>query len=66
MILALLGGIIRYQGSIPIVNANSVQYYNDKTEIELKGPSAGRRTSGTKAHTSIFRYRNEDRDGWQN
>ena len=37
MILAALGGVIRYQATIPIVNENYVQFYNDKTAVELKG-----------------------------
>ena len=37
IILALLGGIIRYQSAVPVVNDNSVQFYNDKTAIEQIG-----------------------------
>ena len=37
MMLALLGGIVRYQAAVPVVNENSVQFYNDKTAVELKG-----------------------------
>jgi hypothetical protein len=37
MILALLGGIVRYQAAIPVVDENYIQFYNDKTAVELKG-----------------------------
>ena len=38
LFLALLGGIIRYQSNQPIAEGeNYVQYYNDKTAVELKG-----------------------------
>jgi len=38
LVLAVLGGIVRYQSSLPVAESeNYVQYYNDKTAIELKG-----------------------------
>jgi competence protein ComEC len=37
MVLALLGGIVRYQAGLPTINENYVQFYNDKTVVELKG-----------------------------
>jgi len=37
LMLALLGGIVRYQAAVTVVNVNSVQFYNDKTAVELKG-----------------------------
>ena len=37
LILAVLGGIVRYQSSLPVVNENYVQYYNDQSAVELKG-----------------------------
>ena len=37
LMLALLGGIVRYQSTIPVVNENYVRFYNDKTAVELKG-----------------------------
>jgi competence protein ComEC len=37
LILAVLGGIIRYQSNLPVVNENYVQFYNDQTAVELKG-----------------------------
>ena len=37
LILAVLGGIVRYQSSLPVVNENYVQYYNDRSAVELKG-----------------------------
>jgi competence protein ComEC len=37
LILALLGGIVRYQSATPVVNENYVQFYNDKTAVEIQG-----------------------------
>jgi competence protein ComEC len=66
MILALLGGIIRYQGSIPIVNANSVQYYNDKTAIELKATvSQAPDIRDKSTHLYLSGIEMKTADGWQ-
>ena len=37
LILVVLGGIVRYQSSLPVINENQVQFYNDQTAVELKG-----------------------------
>jgi competence protein ComEC len=66
MLLALLGGIIRYQGSIPVVNANSVQYYNDKTAIELKGTvSQAPDVRDKSTHLYLSGIEMKTDDGWQ-
>ena len=36
-ILALTGGIVRYQSGLPEVNENYMQFYNDKNVVELRG-----------------------------
>jgi len=35
--MVILGGTIRYQSSLPAEGANQIQFYNDRTSIELKG-----------------------------
>ena len=37
LIMVILGGTIRYQSSLPAEGANQIQFYNDRTSIELKG-----------------------------
>ena len=37
IILALLGGIVRFRSTLPVADENSVQFYNDKAAVELKG-----------------------------
>jgi competence protein ComEC len=37
LILALLGGIVRYQSTLLDEDKNYVQFYNDKNAVELKG-----------------------------
>ena len=37
IILALLGGIVRHQSTLPVADENSVRFYNDKAPVELKG-----------------------------
>ena len=37
LILALLGGIVRYQSSLPTESDNVVQFYNDKAPVEMMG-----------------------------
>jgi competence protein ComEC len=38
LVLAVLGGMVRYQSSLPVAEGeNYVQYYNDQTAVELKG-----------------------------
>jgi competence protein ComEC len=37
LILVVLGGLVRYQSSLPVINENHLQYYNGQTAVELKG-----------------------------
>ncbi|MDD5287785.1 MAG: DNA internalization-related competence protein ComEC/Rec2 [Dehalococcoidales bacterium] len=37
LILVVLGGMIRYQSSLPVIAENQLQFYNDQTAVELKG-----------------------------
>jgi competence protein ComEC len=37
IILALLGGIVRFRSTLPVADENSVQFYNDKAAVVLKG-----------------------------
>jgi len=36
-LLALFGGTLRYQSSLPIVDQHSLQFYNDQGAVEIKG-----------------------------
>jgi competence protein ComEC len=49
-LFALLGGCIRLQSSLPVINEQQLQFYNDKGTVELEGmvctePEAGNTTS---------------------
>jgi competence protein ComEC len=37
LIPAILGGLILYQSSLPVINENHLQFYNDQGALELKG-----------------------------
>ena len=64
LILAVLGGIVRYQSSLPVVNENYVQYYNDQTAVELKGiVSQAPDVRDKSTHIYLSRHRNKD-SGW--
>ena len=66
IILALLGGIIRYQAAIPVVNANSVQFYNDKATVELKGTvSRAPDVRDSSTHLYLSGIEMKTADGWQ-
>ena len=66
MILTLLGGIIRYQAAVPVVNDNSVQFYNDKTAIELKGTvNRAPDVRDKSTHVYLSGLEMKTADGWQ-
>jgi hypothetical protein len=37
LILAVLGGLVRYQSSLLVINENHLLFYNDQTAVEIKG-----------------------------
>jgi competence protein ComEC len=37
LIFVVLSGIVRYQSSLPVIDENQIQFYNDQPSIELKG-----------------------------
>ena len=37
LIFVVLGGIMRYQSSLPVIDENHLKFYNDQTVVELKG-----------------------------
>ena len=66
MILALLGGIIRYQAAVPVVNDKSIQFYNDKTAIELKGTvSRAPDVRDKSTHLYLSGLEMKTPEGWQ-
>jgi competence protein ComEC len=68
LILAVLGGIVRYQSSLPAAEGeNYVQYYNDKTAVELKGvisQAPDVRDKSTHIYLSCIVVNSAD--GWKN
>jgi uncharacterized membrane protein len=54
LILAVLGGMVRYQSSLPTVNENYVQYYNDQNAVELKGIISQAPDVRDKKHAPLF------------
>ena len=66
MILALLGGIVRYQAAIPVVDENYIQFYNDKTAVELKGTvSQAPDVRDKSTHLYLSGIELKTADGWQ-
>ena len=66
MILALLGGIVRYQAAIPVVDENYIQFYNDKTAVELKGiVSQAPDVRDKSTHLYLSGIELKTADGWQ-
>ena len=64
--LALLGGIVRYQSTIPVVNENYVQFYNDKTAVELKGiVSQAPDVRDKSTHLFLSNIELKTADGWK-
>jgi competence protein ComEC len=67
LVLALLGGIIRYQSSLPTVDENCVQYYNDKSVVELKGViSQAPDVRDKSTHIFLSHIVINTADGWKN
>ena len=69
--LAVLGGMIRYQSSLPVAEGeNYVQYYNDQTAVELKGvisqaPELTTETESFRAFPVLFRKNTIVLSGWK-
>jgi competence protein ComEC len=66
LILVCLGGIMRFQSSLPVVNENQVQFYNDKTTIELKGlVSQAPDVRDKSTHLYLSHIELKTADGWK-
>ena len=67
LVLAVLGGMVRYQSSLPTVNENYVQYYNDQTAVELKGIiSQAPDVRDKSTHLYLSRIAINTPEGWKN
>jgi competence protein ComEC len=67
LVLAFLGGIIRYQSSLPAGGENYVRYYNDKTAVELKGiVSQAPDVRDKSTHLYLSHLEINTADGWNN
>jgi competence protein ComEC len=66
VILALLGGIVRYQSALPVVNENYVQFYNDKTAVEIQGVvSQAPDVRDKSTHIYLSNLQMKTADGWK-
>ena len=66
LILVFLGGIIRYQSSLPSDSANQIQFYNDRPDIELKGVvSQAPDVRDKSTHIYLSHIAIKTSDGWE-
>ena len=67
LILAVLGGMVRYQSSLPTVDENYVQYYHDQAAVELKGViSQAPDVRDKSTHIFLSHIVINTADGWKN
>ena len=66
LVLAFLGGMIRYQSSLPAGGDNYVQHYNDQTAVELKGVvSQAPDVRDKSTHIYLSHITINTADGWE-
>jgi competence protein ComEC len=66
-LFALLGGCIRLQSSLPVINEQQLQFYNDKGTVEIEGmvctePEAGNTTSTLQLSASGIRIDDTEKE----